>query len=528
MLAPEEISLPSSDPTAYYAYVCSSLIDGDLDFRNDYQGRRLRPLALTPTGLYHNPQPVGPALLWAPFFLLAHVVTGIVNAVSTFEVYARDGRETIYLKAVALGSGVFVWGGWLACYLWARCLFNRHTVRWSMLVLGFTPLVIVFLYGMPILSHPASFLLASWVFLLWFGARKQPCPGRFLLLGVLIGLACIIRYQNGALLLFPGWTLAAFLWQSGPGLKHCRKTILLCGAGLLLGYLVGVLPQLVIWKVLQNRWLAMPYSEQMRGTYFHFLNPQISLALFSHPRYFNSLFPWVPAAFLALCGFVWLWKRDRELTALALLFFLIQLYTTATTRQMARLEGRANHLLIRRFDSCLPLLILGLAAFGQRVFTWLKKDALWPWRPLAMVVTLILCLDGWMMAHAPALWHLKPAHSVDSWALHGRNFELLLQEPERALSLHLILGQLQRSWHLLLALAAFAAVAFPRRRRSEKGVATTPSTEEMPQDARLWSPRWLAWIAAHRDWLLASGLMLYLLLWATYLWRIGPVRPPLG
>ncbi len=524
--APERIVLSHSDPTAYYAYLRSSLIDGDLHFKNDYEWSRRRQLHQTATGLYHNPQPVGPALLWAPFFLAAHAVTGLANTLTGQAIYTRDGREEIYLYTVGFGSLLFVWAGLLACYLGARRLFSKQSVQWSVLVMAFTPLVIICLYGMPILSHPASFLLASLIFLLLPETRQKLGGDRLLFLGVLIGLASAVRYQNAALLLFPLGALGASLGRGDRGSRW--RTVLLPAAGLLIGFLAGVCPQLVIWKVFHDRWLVSPYETRFLGTYFRFVEPKFALALFSHPRFFNSLIPWVPAALLGLCGFRWLWKQDRWLATLGLLFFLIQLYTTAITRQMARLEGPANHLLIRRFDSCIPLFILGLAAVGQRAFAWLKRDDLWPWRPLIVVLTVILCLDGWMMSHAPALWHLNGADSVNSWALHGRNFDLLLREPDRALSLHLILGQLHRSWPILLVLVAFAAVALRWAGRGKSGAAATPNAEGRPQEARRNTPRWLVWIAAHRYWLFSVGLMLYLLLWAAYLWSIGPVRPALG
>src|SRR6266542_6908701 len=62
------------DPSFYYAHVRSPLIDGDLDFSND----GLPPSLVarhTRTGLAPSIWSAGPALVWAPFFLLAHAVT---------------------------------------------------------------------------------------------------------------------------------------------------------------------------------------------------------------------------------------------------------------------------------------------------------------------------------------------------------------------------------------------------------------------------------------------------------------------
>ena len=85
----------SADGPGYFSYLRSVLIDGDLDFRNEYE--RLgycvegdTPTGLmcflpwiqnpTSTGLVGNPLSVGTPLLWAPFYLTAHTISLIAHA----------------------------------------------------------------------------------------------------------------------------------------------------------------------------------------------------------------------------------------------------------------------------------------------------------------------------------------------------------------------------------------------------------------------------------------------------------------
>ena len=64
-------------------YVRSMVIDGDLDFENElrhfYPDRSLDRLR-TATGRVSNIYAAGSGLLWAPFFLLAHVLAHAARA----------------------------------------------------------------------------------------------------------------------------------------------------------------------------------------------------------------------------------------------------------------------------------------------------------------------------------------------------------------------------------------------------------------------------------------------------------------
>src|SRR3712207_2515440 len=89
------------DPSFYYAQLRSPIIDRDLDFRDetiprDGVSRR------TVTGLQPSPWPIGPSLLWAPFFLAAHVYVAVRPGIST-----EHGFAAPYIAAVAAGSALY-------------------------------------------------------------------------------------------------------------------------------------------------------------------------------------------------------------------------------------------------------------------------------------------------------------------------------------------------------------------------------------------------------------------------------------
>src|SRR6202163_2332615 len=92
------LTLPIVNPTVhgdgvgYYAYARAILIQHNLRFEEDWrhanrffsasrvEGERLRPEEYTPTGYVNNHFTVGPAILWAPFLIFAHIAVLLFNA----------------------------------------------------------------------------------------------------------------------------------------------------------------------------------------------------------------------------------------------------------------------------------------------------------------------------------------------------------------------------------------------------------------------------------------------------------------
>ena len=106
-----------ADEIEYFSYLPSALFDGDLEFGNEYerfhaadpeglQGFRETFLERREpaTGRHINFAPLGTALLWSPFFLLAHV--GVLTARGLGATVAADGVEIAGEPAPAHEDGV--------------------------------------------------------------------------------------------------------------------------------------------------------------------------------------------------------------------------------------------------------------------------------------------------------------------------------------------------------------------------------------------------------------------------------------
>ena len=109
------------DALHHYVQLRSAVFDRDLHFRNEY----VRMYGLnggepgtewiyreTPTGHVRNLMPVGPALLWAPLFLLAAAVTSLLNALGM--AYPLDGYGRLFQATAGLsGVAAATFGVWL-------------------------------------------------------------------------------------------------------------------------------------------------------------------------------------------------------------------------------------------------------------------------------------------------------------------------------------------------------------------------------------------------------------------------------
>lgn len=290
------------DGVGYYAWLRSPLLDGDWNFDNEYDD--LNPMrsgitnARTPVGARANPWSVGPALLWSPLVTLCHT---LVSA-GAFGNFAADGYSLPYQLAVAgtgLAAGLFA--------LWLMFAISRRfaepvsaAVGASCLALGST-----FTYYAavePSVGHgpgTAALVLFVWFWLRNFGGLAVR---RWLLLGVLLGLSAVMRWQLAAygIVLLGELAWLAFAARPRPTVKAFVKV----GAALAAGLLIGTLPQLIAWKVVYGAWLVEPMP--LARNWFA---PDVWRVLLSPDRGF---FYWTPLVAVAAAGMLVAVARNTD------------------------------------------------------------------------------------------------------------------------------------------------------------------------------------------------------------------------
>ncbi|HLA79327.1 MAG TPA: glycosyltransferase family 39 protein [Vicinamibacteria bacterium] len=355
----------NGDGVMYYVYVRSMWKDFDLDFANEYShygllGRADQPALSVPTktGKRRSIFSIGPAVVGSPFFLLGE---GVGRLQSLFEGEVDlSGYGPVHRNAVALGSLLLG----LAAVLLIHDLLRRHfsgqaALGAALLVWGGTFLH-WYMVQQPTTSHAASAFAAALCLWLWDRHREGRSPLGFCLLGLVLGLAMSIRWQNGLLLLLPGLELGAGLWRQREGWRR-----VLGGGGLLAaGVLVGVLPQMSAWKVLYDMWV-LPYPPHGRD-FVRLGHPFVLSTLFSSR---HGLLSWTPVLWAGYLGFIPLLRRRPQLAWPLLPLLLFMTYVNMCSGDWWAGASFSN----RRFDSLLPILALGLAASWEAGQRWLSR-----------------------------------------------------------------------------------------------------------------------------------------------------------
>jgi hypothetical protein len=331
-----------SDSGAYFAHLRSAAFDRDLDYDNEWAHWGYPPLFRTATGHARNMHSVGPAVLWSPFFLLAHLYV-VADAAPGSGLYPADGYSLPYVRACALGTiAVALAGAWLL----ARTLLRTHgPVLAGLAVAGSVLLspVLYYVFVVPSMAHGLCFGVAAALLWAWDRARRAPSFHAWLLIGALFGLLTLVRWQSAvyALLILP-------LAVQGLVRRTVRLPWLLGAAA---AAVLVFVPQLVTWRVLYGAFVTFPQGE----AYLDWRSPHLADTLFSAD---HGLFAWTPAMALGVLGLAASLRRDPLFHAGALLVFAATAWVNGGVSDWSGSDAYGA----RRFDLVIPLMAPGLAA----------------------------------------------------------------------------------------------------------------------------------------------------------------------
>ncbi|HET9317360.1 MAG TPA: hypothetical protein VFQ51_17345 [Vicinamibacteria bacterium] len=339
------------DGVMYYVQLRSLLKDADIDLTNEYthyelidrEDLRVR----TKTGLRRSIFAIGPALAWAPFFAAGEAVARVERAAG------RDadlsGYGPAHVNATALGSFAYGFAALLLIHDLLRRHFTPGLATAGVVLLWAGSFLHWYMVHQPTMSHAPSAFGAALVIWLWDRTRGTRTTRAYLGLGLALGFAMCLRWQNGVLLVLPGFDLAAAAWRRAAPWRALATGAAALGAGAL----VGALPQMVAWNALYGMWL-LPYPPH--GTDFVRLDhPYVRETLFSSR---HGLLSWTPLMWLGFAGFVPLLRRRPALAAPLLVPLVLMTYVNMCSGDW----WAGGSFSIRRFDPLLAPFALGIAA----------------------------------------------------------------------------------------------------------------------------------------------------------------------
>jgi hypothetical protein len=368
-------AIRGSDEIEHFSYLRSLAFDHDLEFGNEYAHFYERdPVGLAgfkatfldlrePTGRHINFAPLGSALLWSPFYLLAHLGALVTGA-------ASDGYSRPYAAAVCYGSAVYGGAGLLLIHDALRRFgsFAEPAASWTAAGLWLGSPVLYYVTLAPAFAHACSLFTVALLVWTWLRARQRDYAGLTpLALGAVGGLAALVREQDGLFLAMPAVDL---LWRAG-----ARRDARAPGALAMMTATAALVfaPQLLAYHAVNGGWgPSRLVARKMRFSSPHFLQ-----VLFDPG---HGLFVWTPLLLIAAAGLLLAFRARREVVlALLTLGFATQVWINGSVESWTQ----AGAFGARRFVSSVAVLAWGLA--------WVVARGLERFGRRAVAAGLVLC-----------------------------------------------------------------------------------------------------------------------------------------
>lgn len=310
------------DGNGYYAWLVSPAIDGDLDFTNQFrradppfqtivfdEAGAVRADALTPTGRVGNQWSVGPAVLWAPWFAIAHA--GVHAARWTGADIEADGYSWPYLWLVSIGTVTY---GMLALWLSARVAHHLGLGDVALVAaagIGLASSLPVYQVFLPFHVHAlAAFSVAAFV-AYWVSRPSMVSLREWAVWGALAGLMVQVYQLNGIFLI-----AAAIVWAQHVRVRGLMDAVCVGVAFALAGFAV-CLPQMIGKAIVYGSPFRSGYADE-----FFWSDPRLWETLWSAN---HGWWLWTPVAALACLGWLRLWRlapQVRPLLVSAVLFYV--------------------------------------------------------------------------------------------------------------------------------------------------------------------------------------------------------------
>jgi hypothetical protein len=385
--------LARGDGHMMYLMARSTALDFDWSFANDL-ARFGDPWhqRTTITGHKAIAHPIGPALVWTPLIWIAQagaVVANVFGAGIQLHGYTLWHQRFVFLSSALFACGAALLGARLA----RRLVFaDRQGGTWppvyaAIAVLLGTSLTYYATY-MPSYAHAMDAMACAGFLFYWAISVGRRDRRRWLVLGVLLGVATLVRVQELAM----GVVVALEVGVETVQLRGRRPALAwwLGGAAALAVTILVFIPQLAEWQVVFGKLTELP-----QGARYTRPNAPMVLELMFAPR--NGWFSTTPIAYAGVIGLFTLPRRARLVAAGLLAAVAIQVYLNSTILDW---WGSAAFGQRRMCNVSLPL-VVGLASLVMRVGQLARRAA-------------VLARHAWLR-HAIAIAVLGPFVAWNLW-----------------------------------------------------------------------------------------------------------------
>lgn len=305
-----------SDIQSYYSYLPAIFIYDDISFQ--YKFDENTPDVVknnlwyleTPDGEPVQKMSSGLALLYSPFFFIA-------NSTAESLGYDPNGYSPPYQLALTLSSVFYAIVSMFVMRAILMRFFSDTTSATTIAILYAGTNLFYYIMNESAMSHNYSVFIITLIIYSTLKWGDSINIKRTFFTGLLCGLAVLVRPINGLVVLFP---IIYFLVRSGSikdGIDSLLDPKVLFPA--FFGGFLGVLPQLIYWKVATGDWVYYSYNEEG----FFFSDPEFWKGLFSFRK---GWLIYTPLMMLGLIGLIPLYKRHKALAIPTIVILPIYMY----------------------------------------------------------------------------------------------------------------------------------------------------------------------------------------------------------
>lgn len=319
----------------------------------------------------------GLALLWVPFFFLAHWLAQWLG-------YPADGFSLPYQLVLSYAGILWAIAGLLLLRKILIRYFDEKVTSVTLLLIGIgTNYFQLTAFDGTLLSH--NFLFTLYALLVYSTIRwyERPGYGHSFLIGLSCGLITLIRPSEVICVLIP------LLWNTTSWRQFTFRFKILkfsfnhVSAFILPAIAVGAV-QLIYWKTTSGSWLFYSYDNPGEG--FRFFPPYIFEFLFSFRK---GWFIYTPVMIFAFIGFYHLYKWGKSWNLAIITFILLDIWIISAWSCWWYAGGSFSS---RAILPAYVLLSLPLAAFTERIMGGRLK---WIAAGFALLLILLNLFQTW-------------------------------------------------------------------------------------------------------------------------------------
>ncbi len=317
--------LARGDGHMLYLMARSTALDGDWDFANDlkrFGDPWVEPVSRK-TGRKEIVHPIGAALVWTPLIWLAEgaaVIANVFGGQIPLHGYTEWHQRFVFLSSALFACAAVLLARWLA----RKIGLGRWAASYGAIGILLGTSLTYYATYMPSYTHALDAFACAAFLAYWAATVGRLDIRRWVVLGVLLGLAALVRVQELAL----GITIVVEVVGRAARVRsrdEWREVGRLVGGGalVLVIALITFIPQLAEWHIVFGSMTALPQGAQ----YTRMNAPMIMELLYSSR---NGWLLATPIVSLALVGLFCIPRRHRVIAIGLGAFVVIQVYLNST------------------------------------------------------------------------------------------------------------------------------------------------------------------------------------------------------